>query len=214
MRLLVTAFEPYGGREVNSSAEIVRRLNSDDVSGAEVSTAILPVAREAGPERLRSLVAKWEPAAVLCLGQAADRREINVERLAVNLMDYGQPDNTGEQVQDELIRLHGPAAYFATVPVRAIVDAITAAGIPVRLSLSAGAFLCNQVFYELMDYLDERDWPSLAGFVHVPPLTSGLSGRGETAGMSLDMMVEAIRIALRVILAELAFGSNEPGRPA
>jgi pyroglutamyl-peptidase len=137
---------------------------------------------------------------VLCLGQASRRIVISIERVAVNLLDFRIPDNAGNQVSDQPVVPGGPAAYFTTLPVRAILDHITSHGIPAQLSLSAGAYLCNQVIYVLLHHLQSQDLKLPAGFIHLPDLPEQ-AAKKSTPGpsMSLEIMIQGIRLALQVI---------------
>ena len=168
MKLLLTGFEPFGGSDVNPSAQIVAQLAETGIEGVLLNTAVLPVDRKGGPAKLIEAVDKIEPDAVLCLGQAGSRPVISIERVGLNLLDFRIADNLGEQVVDQPIIPDGPTAYFATLPVRAMQEAAMAVGVPAELSLSAGAFLCNQVTYEILHYLAQNRLQIPAGFVHVP----------------------------------------------
>ena len=121
--------------------------------GRRIVCAILPVEREAGPRALIEALEQHHPDAVVCLGEASGRSGVSIERVAVNLLDFRIADNTGAQVVDQPVIADGPAAYFVTLPVRRMLAAVQAAGVPAELSLSAGAFLCNQVLYHLLHHL-------------------------------------------------------------
>ncbi len=170
MKLLVTGFEPFGESRINPSEQVVRALARTAFNGVELGTAILPVDRIHGPEALLAAVQELRPEAVVSLGEASGQMGLSVERIAVNLMDYRIPDNAGEKVMDEPIVPAGPAAYFCTLPVRAMYDAIRAAGVPAELSLSAGAYLCNQVLYTLLNHIAVNGLNIRAGFIHLPTL--------------------------------------------
>ena len=125
MKLLLTGFEPFGGNSVNPSEQVVRALAAlprERLPRLQLRTAVLPVDRVNGPAALVRAMNKYRPEAVLCLGEASRGIAISIERVAVNLMDYRIADSSGRQVQDELIAPDGPAAYFATLPVRAMLD--------------------------------------------------------------------------------------------
>ena len=200
MRLLLTGFEPFGDGTVNPSELVVRRLQSAPPPGVELATAILPVDRHGGPARLLQAVAESRPEAVLCLGQASGRMFLSIERIAVNLLDYPMADNAGFQARDESIAPGGPAAYFATLPVRAILQAVRSVHVPVELSLSAGAFLCNQVLYELLHSLHVRGQAIPAGFIHVPAMPEQAANRHPAIpSMSVVTMTTGIRAAIRAI---------------
>jgi len=142
MKLLLTGFEPFGGSEVNPSEEVVKALSKHSFSAVELHTTILPVDKEAGPAKLIQNFEETRPEAVVCLGEAGGRMVICIERIAINLMDYRIEDNAGSLIKNQPIVLDGSAAFFCTLPVQAIVEGLKEAGVPTRLSLSAGAFLC------------------------------------------------------------------------
>ncbi len=193
MKVLLTGFEPFGGSQVNPSAQVVGRLARDGVPGVALHSAILPVDRQGGPATLLNAVRALHPDAILCLGEAARRPAISIERVAINLLDYRMVDNAGHQAVDEPIVLEGPAAYFVTLPVRAMLDAVRMAGIPAELSLSAGAFLCNQVTYELLHYLTTHQLDIPAGFVHLPALPEQVTNAyPPMPSMALETMVRGI----------------------
>jgi pyroglutamyl-peptidase len=170
MKLLLTGFEPFGGSDINPSEQVVKTLIDKKIHGVELITKILPVDREAGPENLIQAVKESDPEVVICLGEARGRMAINIERVAVNLMDYRIKDNAGNLIQDQPIIPGGPPAYFCTLSVREIMEAVQKAGVPAQLSLSAGAFLCNQVIYTLLHHLDTNKIDIPAGFIHLPSL--------------------------------------------
>ena len=193
MRVLLTGFEPFGGSQVNPSREVVDRLARDGVPGVTLHSAILPVDRQEGPVTLLYAVRALHPDAILCLGEAARRMAISIERVAINLLDYHMADNAGHQAIDAPIVPDGPAAYFVTLPVRAMLEAVHAAGIPAELSLSAGAFLCNQVTYELLHYLTTHQLDIPAGFVHLPALPEQVTNAYPSMpSMALETMTRGI----------------------
>ena len=195
MKALVTGFSPFGGDAINPSAAAVRRL-ADYVAGRNgnltVVTAELPTSFARAPRRLRALIAREHPDIVLCVGLAADRPLISVERIAVNLCDARIADNDGAQPLDKPVIARAPAAYFSTLPVTAIVKALGRAGLPAELSLSAGAFVCNQVFFGLMHAAAKSGGVMRAGFVHVPALPAA------DADQALMELVRALAVVLRV----------------
>lgn len=197
MKILLTGFEPFGGSPVNPSEQVVKALAADPPAGIDLLTAILPVERAAGPQALLDAVQASRPQAVLCLGEASRRAVVSIERVAINLLDYRIPDNSGEQCVDQPIFADGPAACFVTLPVRAMLAAVLAAGIPAELSLSAGAYLCNQVLYTLLHLR-----PAIpAGFIHLPALPRQAAAQGlAMPSMSLESSAAAVRAALQAIL--------------
>jgi pyroglutamyl-peptidase len=193
LKALVTGFEPFGGERVNASIEAVRRL-PPRIGSLEIATGELPVSYARAMPALAAAIARWQPDLVLCVGQAGDRAALCVERVAVNLQDARIPDNDGAQPADSPIAADGPAAYLATLPVRAAVAALHAAELPAQLSMSAGTFVCNHVFYGLMRFAATRKPPFRGGFLHVPCLP-GQATPGAPA-IALDDIVRGIGIVL------------------
>jgi pyroglutamyl-peptidase len=200
MKLLLTGFEPFGGSAINPSEQTVRVLARDGLTGIDLRVEILPVDRTRGPAQLIAATQTFQPDAILCLGEASRRLALSVERVAINLLDYRMADNGGQQVVDELIVPDGPAAYFVTLPVRALLDAVRDASVPVELSLSAGAFLCNQVTYEILHHLATHQLPTPAGFIHLPALPEqAVSREPLMPSMGLETMVRGVRAAIGAI---------------
>jgi pyroglutamyl-peptidase len=169
MRVLVTGFDPFAGEKLNASLEAVRLLPAR-VGALEIATAELPTSYRRSLPVLEAAIARARPEIVLCVGQAGERAALCVERVAVNLQDARIPDNDGAQPVDTPVVAGGPAAYLATLPVRAAVAALRAEELPAELSMSAGTFVCNHVFFGLMHLAVARRQPFLGGFLHVPAL--------------------------------------------
>lgn len=195
MKALVTGFDPFGGDTTNPSYEAVRCLPASVVSRAgkiKVVTAQLPTSFVRAPRKLRALIAREQPDIVLCVGLAADRSMISVERVAINLSDARIADNDGAKPRDRPVVAHALAAYFSNLPVMKIVKALDHAGIPVESSTSAGTFVCNHVFYTLMHAAAASRHKIRAGFVHVPALP------GQNSAQALAQLGRALEIVLRV----------------
>ena len=190
--ILLTGFEPFGTATSNPSGEIVKQI-----SGENIVTAILPVAYAQSAEQLLSLIEQHKPDVVICLGQAEGRTHITPEKVAINLDDARLADNEGVLRSDVKILEDGPAAYFSTLPVKDMVEAMKAQGIPAALSLSAGAFLCNHVFYVAQNKFAGTKVRS--GFVHVPLMDSQGPEFPGLPTMPLDQMVTAVRAMLEVL---------------
>ena len=190
--ILLTGFEPFGTANSNPSGEIVKQI-----SGENIVTAILPVAYAQSAERLLSLIDQHNPDVVICLGQAEGRTQITPEKVAINLDDARLADNEGVLRNDVKIIEHGPDAYFSTLPVKDMVEAVKTQGIPAAVSLSAGAFLCNHVFYIAQNKFAGTAVRS--GFVHVPLMDSQAPEFPELPTMPLDQMVTAVRAMLEVL---------------
>jgi len=190
--ILLTGFEPFGSATSNPSGEIVKQISGDNIV-----TAILPVAYGQSAEQLLSLIKEHKPDVVICLGQAEGRTQITPEKVAINLDDARLADNEGVLRSDVKILDDGPDAYFSTLPVQEMVDAMKAQGIPAALSLSAGAFLCNHVFYVAQHKFAGTIVRS--GFVHVPLMDSQGPEFPGLPTMPLDQMVTAVRAMLEVL---------------
>ena len=190
--ILLTGFEPFGTATSNPSGEIVKQI-----SGENIITAILPVAYAQSAEHLLSLIEQHNPDVVICLGQAEGRTQITPEKVAINLDDARLADNEGVLRNDVKIIEHGPDAYFSTLPVKDMVEAVKTQGIPAAVSLSAGAFLCNHVFYVAQNKFAGSNVRS--GFVHVPLMDSQAPEFPGLPTMPLDQMVTAVRAMLEVL---------------
>jgi pyroglutamyl-peptidase len=197
MKALVTGFDPFGGEEVNASLEAVRRLPAR-IGALEVSTAELPTSYARAPAELDAAIERARPDIVLCVGQAGERSELCVERVAVNLQDAPIADNDGARPEDLPVVAGGPAAYFATLPVREAVAALRAAGLPATASTSAGTFVCNHVFYGLMHHAATRGHSYRGGFLHVPRLSRHPRTEGKVRPLAPEDIARAIAIVLEV----------------
>lgn len=195
MKALVTGFDPFGGARINASLEAVKRLPAR-IGAVDIVTAELPTSYARSIPALKAAIMHAKPRIVLCVGEAGDRPLLSVERVAVNLRDARIPDNDGSAPVDTPVVRGGPAAYFSTLPVRAMVAALRAADLPAELSMSAGAFVCNHVFYGLMHVAATAKRNFRGGFLHVPCLTQ--RGGIDAGPMALDDIVRGIVICLEV----------------
>lgn len=196
MRVLLTGFAPFGGEKVNPSWEAVRLVRAE-WEGLEVKKLELPTAFGESLSLLTEAVRELRPDVVLCTGQAGGRDRITVERVAVNIKDAEFPDNRGYQPAGEAIEAAGPAAYFSTVPVKGIVEAVQKEGIPCRISNSAGTFVCNQLLYGILHYGALHAPELRAGFIHVPYLPEQAAGKDKPEpSMTLGEMKRALEAAL------------------
>ena len=192
IKVLLTGFEPFGKAALNPSGEIVKQIR-----GENIVTAILPVAYTRSAAVLLALIGEHKPDVVISLGQAEGRTQITPERIAINLDDGRLADNEGVLRIDVPIVLGGPVAYESTLPIKEFVEAIKAAGVPAAVSLSAGAFLCNHIFYVAQDKLKGSHVRS--GFVHVPLMDEQAAEFPGMPTMPLDQMVKAVRAMLEVL---------------
>ncbi len=198
MKILVSGFESFGDEDINASWEAVRAL-PEQIGDAEIIRLQLPVTFEGCLPPVIAAIREECPDAVLCIGQAEGRRTITPERVAINLDDARIPDNVGFQPVDRPIRMDGPAAYFATLPVRHMAAAIIEAGVPSSLSCSAGTYVCNHLMYGLLDYC-ARNYPAIrAGFMHVPCQPEQTAGTENTPSMSREDILRGVIAAIRAI---------------
>jgi pyroglutamyl-peptidase len=217
--VLLTGFEPFGGETRNPSQEIAAALHGRIIARRTVVGAVLPcVFRDAIPE-LGQHLRRHQPELVIALGQAGGRPDITPERIAINLVDARIPDNAGAQPLDRPVVKGGPAAYWSTLPIKAVASALRQHGIPASISQSAGTFVCNHVFYGLMHALRRRRGVR-GGFIHVPFLPEQVK-RSEPS-LSLAAMIAATELAieisvttrrdLRIPAGQIAAGGSEEGR--
>jgi pyroglutamyl-peptidase len=200
VKILLSGFEPFGGSNTNPSEKVTLALHGQKIGLFEITSTILPVDGVNAPATLIKEITSHMPDAILCLGEASRRPVISIERVALNLKDYRIADNRGNKISDQPIRADGPAAYFSTLPVRAILNRLLEAGVPVELSLSAGAYLCNQVFFTLMDYLATHRMNQPAGFIHLPSLPEQAAGsESPIPSMTLETAIKGISLAIETI---------------
>lgn len=195
--LLLTGFEPFGGEAINPSWEVARALDGERVARVRIVAHCLPCVFGEAAAVLRGHIEALRPAGVLALGQAGGRSDFSIERIAINVDDARIADNAAAQPIDTPIEAGGPAAYFATWPIKAMVAGLRSAGLPASVSNTAGTFVCNHVFYALMHAL--RDRPAVrGGFMHLPLLPEQASRLPGQPSMPLALMHEGIREALRL----------------
>jgi pyroglutamyl-peptidase len=198
MNVLLTGFEPFGGEAINPSWEAVCALDGwrfDDVTVH--AQRICCVFGQAIGE-LDAAIDRLRPEMVIAIGQAGGRSEITPERIAINIDDGRICDNAGCQPIDQPVVPGAPAAYFSSLPIKAIVQALRAADIPASVSNSAGTFVCNHLFYALMHRI-AREHGTRGGFIHIPYLPEQAAALPDAPpSLPLSTMVEALRIAVRV----------------
>ena len=189
--VLLTGFEPFNGASINPAWEAVRALKGWVEDDFIVEILQLPCVFGFANRVLCGAVDEIKPDVVICVGQAGGRIDLTVERVAINVDDAPILDNDGQQPVDAPIASEGPAAYFATLPVKAIVGAMRERGLRASVSQTAGTFVCNHVFYGVMHHLQGR--AAIGGFIHVPYLPE----QG-TPSMVLNDIIEGLRTAVEV----------------
>ncbi len=197
MKALVTGFDAFGGEAVNPSSLAVGRLKKR-VGGIVVHTAQLPTSYAQSAKVLLAAIEKTRPDIVLCVGQAGGRSELCLERVAINVQDARIRDNDGKQPIDRPVVKDGPAAHFTTLPIKACVAEMRKAGLPAAVSNTAGTFVCNHIFYALMDIAAGHPIPMRGGFLHIPYVPEQAARLGGAPSMALDDIVRGIEIILTV----------------
>lgn len=198
--VLVTGFEPFGGEAVNPSWQVAQALQGQVIHGWPVVAVQLPCVFARAPQVLAQALAAHQPAWVLALGLAGSRSAVSIERVAVNLIDARIADNAGDQPLDQPVLAGGPAAHFSSLPVKALWQALLRAGVPAEVSMTAGAFVCNQVFYLLMQALAQRPGVQ-GGFIHLPPLPEQAAQHPHSRPLALAQQVAALHTVLGVLRA-------------
>ena len=199
MRILVTGFDPFGGEKVNPALEAVKSLPSV-IHGAEIRWVEIPTVFYQSAEVLEAEIVRYQPDVVLCIGQAGGRASLTPERVAINQDDARIPDNQGNQPIDTPIRLDGEAAYFSTLPIKAMVQAIKEVGLPATVSNTAGTFVCNHLMYQALYLADKKFSHMRAGFMHIPYMTEQVINKPNTASMNLADIVKGIEAAIGAIV--------------
>lgn len=201
MKVLVTGFEPFGGEEINPSWEAVKGL-PNEIEGADIIKFQLPVTFSGVREILPRLIVKERPDAVILTGQAGGRPNITVERVAINVMDSTMPDNEGYKPEDEPVFEGAPAAYFATIPVKAIVKALREAKIPAAVSNTAGTYVCNAAMFTALHTIEVSGMTTKAGFIHVPFSHEQALDKPRPS-MAFETIRKGLEIAIKMVFEDL-----------
>ena len=191
-KLLITGFEPFGGEQINPSWEAVALL-PDKIGEYTLTKLCIPVVFGEAAKHVIEKADKLRPNIIIAIGQAGGRNAITPELVAINLRHASIPDNNGNQPKDDPIVLGGNTAYFSTLPVRKIADAITASGLPSLVSYSAGAYVCNDLLYILLAHYENT--ATRVGFIHVPYCAE----QNKTPSMPLNEIVKGLTIAIENI---------------
>ena len=189
-RVLLTGFEPFGGSEINSSWETAVRVGQLPPNGVVVEAIQLPISFERAGETVRMALREKCPEALVMLGQRGKGASIDIERIAVNLMDSVNPDSDGYQPQEQEIVTGGESAYFSNLPVKVLRDAVLRKNIPTRVSNSTGLYVCNSTYYNALEEIKRHQLPIKAVFVHLPKIS---------ADFPLEMLTEAVKIIMKTI---------------
>lgn len=211
MNVLLTGFEPFDKDPLNPSWEVARALDGWQPAAMNAACTVravqLPCVFGDAVVRLHEAMAQWQPTLVICLGLAGGRTEITPERVAINVDDARIPDNAGRQPVDTAVHAGGPAAYFSTLPIKAMVRDMRAQGVPAAVSNAAGTFVCNHIFYALMHRLAAQAGNATGaggvrgGFIHVPALPELAALHPGMPSMALATQVQGLQIAIETALA-------------
>ena len=199
MKILITGFDPFGGESVNPALEAVK-LMKDEIAGAKIVKLEIPTVFHKSVEKIHETMKAEKPDVVLSIGQAGGRFGVTPERVAINVDDARIKDNEGNQPVDVPVFANGAPAYFSSLPVKAMVEAIKAKGLPASLSNSAGTFVCNHVMYGVLYYID-KEFPGVRGrFIHVPFITNQVVTKPNMPSMALADITEALEAAVEAIV--------------
>ena len=194
---LLMGYKSVRGEFENSSQYVAQALDGEHVGDAVVRTVLLPPDSHAVGDAIAAAIEEYEPAVAIALGRARIATGLQVERTAVNVLDFPAPDTKGQTWVGSPVTTGGPAAYFATIPVKAMVAAIREAGVPARLSNSASTHMCNQAMYTVLHLIATRELRSRGGFVHVPNLPQHIAKLREWGpSMALETQALGLRAAL------------------
>jgi pyroglutamyl-peptidase len=195
-KVLLTGFEPFGGASFNPSGAVIQEIAEHAIAGIEIVTAILPVEFKRSAEILINLIETHQPSVVISLGQAEGRDFIGPEQVAINLADARIADNAGVKLENQPINVGAADGYFSTLPIRPIADEISSLGIKAKISYSAGAFICNEIFFTTQAFLQEST--VISGFIHLPLAPNQAGEFPGLPTMPIEDQVKAIRAAIKV----------------
>lgn len=201
--ILVTGFEPFGPHAANPSEQLAKAVDGRTVGDGLVRGAVLPVEHASARAAVAALLDDVRPRVVIHLGLAGPRARIALERVGVNVMEYSMADNAGFRAAGEPCVAGGPAAYFSTLPLAAMLAALVGEGIPAYVSNTAGTYLCNHTLYSTLHAVRDLARPPRVGFVHLPLLPAMVAASGtDEASMDLSVMLRALEIILDVVGTE------------
>jgi len=199
-KVLLTGFMPFGGEIVNPSYEAIKKMNLKETSVTLLKLEV-PTDYRNSTSFVLNQIEKFKPDIIIMVGQAGGRKEISVERIAINIDDSIAPDNLGETRIDQAIDSHGKIAYFSTLPIRKIVEQIKASGIPAGISNTAGTYICNHLMYDVLKELDLKKLNAVkAGFIHVPYIKEQVIDKNNVFALELDDIIKALTIAVNASL--------------
>ncbi|MDO9087595.1 MAG: pyroglutamyl-peptidase I [Anaerolineaceae bacterium] len=201
MKIILTGFEPFNGSKVNPSAEVVNRITHGLFPEHKLIRRVLPVDSVVAIDWMKRVILDQQPDIIIMLGEASLRPVVSIEKIAVNWMDFQIPDNSGNQLFDTSVVKEGTDGLFSTLPVSEIFSALKTVGIPAEISLTAGAFLCNQLFYTGLFYSKFFEKKNQCGFIHLPPLPEQIVEKDAASpSMHIELSLKAIEIAIQTCI--------------
>ena len=198
MKVLITGFDPFGGESINPAWEAVKAMK-DNVDGIEVIKLQIPTVFKKSAEKQFAGIDEHKPDVVICIGQAGGRYDMSVERVAINMDDGRIPDNEGYQPIDTPVYEDGENAYFATLPIKGIVEEIKSAKIPASVSNTAGTYVCNHIMYSLLYYISKNNLDIKGGFIHVPYITEQVVDKKNMPYMEVTTITKALECAVQAL---------------
>lgn len=198
MRILVTGFEPFGQDKVNPSLELLKKLPSQ-ILKADIIKLELPVVRWKAVDKIKEAIKEYSPDVVLSVGQLLGKSDISIERVAINVDDYKEPDNEGNKPIDEPIIKGGATAHFMSIPIKAILQKLIENHMPASISNGMGTYLCNHVAYGVASIVSEYE-NIKSGFIHIPVLPEQTINKGKIPSMSLETSTRAIELVIEAIV--------------
>lgn len=203
MKLLITGFEPFGNSPINPSQLLIENLASNSTRCDQLAACLLPVDTVLAPKKIIEQIVYHNPQFIVCLGQASGRAAISLEKIAINLLDFRIPDNQGHQVQNQEIVRDGSPQHLSSLPIELLQKILLSSAIPCEISFSAGAYLCNQIFYSMMHHIAINNLNIQAGFIHLPALPEQVSNlKKPLPSMSLITMLLALDKIIEVLIKQ------------
>lgn len=202
MKILVTAFLPFGGESVNPAQKAVELL-PEEILGAQLVKVLLPVTYAGAPKAVLEALNAESPDAVVCIGQAGGRCAVTPERVAINYMGAQIADNDGKKIRGREIQKGAPAAFFSTLPVEKMAADLKKSKLPAAVSNTAGTFICNLVLYRVLQQIEKKSLPTKAGFIHVPYLPEQVEGKENVFSLPLEKTVKALTVCIEAVIRDL-----------
>ncbi|ACZ00528.1 pyroglutamyl-peptidase I [Streptobacillus moniliformis] len=196
-KILITAFEPFGGEKINSTEKVLNFL-PEKIGNLEIIKLLLPVVRNKSLCKIKDKIMEEKPKYILSLGQAGGSKNIAIERIGINVDDYRIKDNAGNQPIDEKIFCDGENAHFSTLPIKKIYEKLENKGYSVKISNTAGTFVCNHVLYGIRYMIEKEKLDIKSGFIHIPYIDEQVKD-DNTFSMSIKDILNAIICAIEVI---------------